>query len=244
MLRNLAAGNIFTVHQKARFFQPAYIISWQGAHSTSHKNMCTQKSTHKNMYLQEKDKVKKLQQRVYLETKFEEKNEVKRLGACWDTLRKQWYTSNGDSASVFAKWNQQRVYLDVPIEEKDEAKALGARFGSYRGQWYTMAGEDMTKFSRWPISQKEDSEFDRTYFKVPFEERATVKEIGGRFDPERKLWFLVAGNDQMHAAKWPRVSSDFKAKGTLVRSKRGTKRTKKRTKRTKRRTVFFNPNPT
>jgi DNA topoisomerase-3 len=147
-------------------------------------------------------------QRIYLEVPFDEKDEVKSLGASWDSTRKQWYTIPGDGALDFAKWNQQRVYLDVPFEEKDEVKALGARWSSHRQQWYTMAGGDMSQFARWPVSQEDDSEFERVYFSVPFDEKHEVKEMGGRWDSERKLWFIIAGSDHIHSAKWPVVSGD------------------------------------
>jgi hypothetical protein len=42
---------------------------------------------------------------AYLTTTFQEKDEVKSLGACWDPERRKWYVPRGKTLKPFLKWN-------------------------------------------------------------------------------------------------------------------------------------------
>ena len=42
--------------------------------------------------------------RIVLQTKFAEKNTVKRMGASWDSVRRYWYVPRGVDVTPFSDW--------------------------------------------------------------------------------------------------------------------------------------------
>ena len=54
--------------------------------------------------------------RVYLQVPYEEKNEAKSMGAKWDKDKKKWYTSS-DNVSALAKWSEEARILTELIGE-------------------------------------------------------------------------------------------------------------------------------
>lgn len=43
---------------------------------------------------------------------------------------------------------------------------------------------------------------------VPYEEKDEVKELGGRWDPDLKKWFVPAGLDTQPFSRWFPVSKE------------------------------------
>ena len=87
------------------------------------------------------------QTRIYLTVSFDDKDEVKELGAKFDDKLKKWYISKRLSP-LFKKWiDVNRIYLCVPYEFVDEVKALGGKFDSQLNKWYiTSYNEDLADF--------------------------------------------------------------------------------------------------
>ena len=48
---------------------------------------------------------------------------------------------------------------------------------------------------------------DRHYLNVPYAEREKVKAIKGRYDSQRKLWYVAKGTDPASIAQWDSISS-------------------------------------
>lgn len=92
-----------------------------------------------------------LKRKVYLNVPFEDKDEVKKLGARWDQDTKKWYVGEFALVKDFQKWQspQDRQYLKVPFDNKDEAKALGAWYDSDKKQWYVPSGASVAPFKKW-----------------------------------------------------------------------------------------------
>ncbi len=42
--------------------------------------------------------------RYYINCNYNERNEVKKLGAMWDAVKKQWYFTNSKDTKKFEKW--------------------------------------------------------------------------------------------------------------------------------------------
>ncbi len=81
-----------------------------------------------------------------IKVKFEDKDEVKLLGARWDSELKCWYIPHGiDPYKLFKWWR----YLDCPFDEKDEVRRLGAKWDKGIKKWYVPAEKDYSDFAEW-----------------------------------------------------------------------------------------------
>jgi len=113
---------------------------------------------------------------VFLNTAFDEREEVKALGACWDRERKSWLAPAGALLAPFAKWitapiaagtdlhesdtkredamalpeaSAVPVFLNTNFGEREEVKALGARWDRERKSWLAPAGAPLAPFAKW-----------------------------------------------------------------------------------------------
>lgn len=87
--------------------------------------------------------------RLYLNCSFDEKDEVKRLGALWDASQRQWYIAPETPCRIFAKW-LTKAYLDCPYADKDQVKRLGAKWDASVKRWYVpKTVQDDTVFAPW-----------------------------------------------------------------------------------------------
>ena len=86
---------------------------------------------------------------IYLEADYDQRMEVKRLGARWDKDRKRWFAPPGADREALAPWMRKRVYISVDYSEKDEAKEQGARWDARKYKWFYYEDMDSTKFDRW-----------------------------------------------------------------------------------------------
>ena len=97
-----------------------------------------------------------------LQTKFSDKDIVKRLGAKWNG--KNWNVEAGMDVTPFAKWNPtipavdesrepiyyfSRVFINVPFKDIDKVKGYGALWDKDIQRWYIPSGIDASLFSRW-----------------------------------------------------------------------------------------------
>jgi hypothetical protein len=80
---------------------------------------------------------------------YNEKDDVKALGARWDPERRKWYVEAGAELDDFARWLSTRVYLNCQFKDKDEVKALGARWDPERRKWCIGGSQDKAPFARW-----------------------------------------------------------------------------------------------
>lgn len=68
---------------------------------------------------------------------YSEKNEVKALGAKWDSTNRKWYCFNSQS-EIFEKWHNERVkiYIKSRYDDRMIVKALGCEWDKERRLWY------------------------------------------------------------------------------------------------------------
>ena len=117
-----------------------------------------------------------------------------------------------DAAAASAPSKGQKIYFSVPYEKREEARAAGLRWDSDARKWYAPTAEIAERIkaarqrdgsaslppadsSQKPAGATEGAAQQaaaggaRVYFKVPFEQKDKAKELGMRFDGERKAWF-------------------------------------------------------
>ena len=77
---------------------------------------------------------------IYLDVPYDDRAEVKALGAHWSYTIKKWYCEHHNSEK-FREWipppPEFRVILNIPYSAKDEAKKLGAKWDREDKVWYT-----------------------------------------------------------------------------------------------------------
>lgn len=98
---------------------------------------------------------------TYLNVPYDDKDEVKALGAWFDMSKKAWYVPKNGDLSKFTKWlpngkvtttvkTPKKVWLNVPYDDKDEAKKLGARWDKDKKKWYTLSNNtNIDAFKKW-----------------------------------------------------------------------------------------------
>ncbi|MGL4734155.1 MAG: zincin-like metallopeptidase domain-containing protein [Enterovibrio sp.] len=102
------------------------------------------------------------QERIYLHATYRDKDEIKKLGACWDRQQHAWYIPHGVDAAPFAKWRDaqelppapqtaapSKQYLAVAYHERSEAKAAGALWDNAAKSWYIGEQADPERLARW-----------------------------------------------------------------------------------------------
>ena len=56
--------------------------------------------------------------RINLKVEFKDKEEVKRLGARWDGIKKTWYIVNQENLSLFKRWlDLKRLDIQKPVSK-------------------------------------------------------------------------------------------------------------------------------
>ncbi|CAB9510019.1 Domain of unknown function (DUF1738) [Seminavis robusta] len=94
--------------------------------------------------------------KFYLDCPYEEKDQVKALGAQWDGSAKQWFVPRKHYTNLtkFSHWipHNGRLYLICPFDEKDQAKEAGAKWDPQAKAWYVLGpftAKKMKQFSNW-----------------------------------------------------------------------------------------------
>nr|WP_229202225.1 zincin-like metallopeptidase domain-containing protein [Pseudoduganella aquatica] len=115
---------------------------------------------------------------TYLDVAYQDKDEVKALGAKWDRREQAWYVPSGVDPAPFEKFARQggreadgaqhigrtpetvaqaddvvasRVYLAVPYGERIAAKAAGAEWDKTAKSWYAGPDADAEALARWKV---------------------------------------------------------------------------------------------
>ncbi|MDR1083351.1 MAG: DUF5710 domain-containing protein [Deltaproteobacteria bacterium] len=159
---------------------------------------------------------------TYLDVPFEERAKAKVSGARWDPAKKAWFVAKGLDLNGFGQWpekNFQKVpkpipqtplgtSLDVPFEDKDKVKELGAEWDSDNKVWYVPEGLETDKFEQWavkppaPALKTVPAVVPGTILKVPFEEKEAARELGAKWDPDSKVWYVPEGLETDKFERW------------------------------------------
>ncbi|MBW4025246.1 MAG: hypothetical protein HIU92_19315 [Proteobacteria bacterium] len=117
-----------------------------------------------------------------------------------------------DAAAASAPSTARKIYFSVPYEKRAEARAAGLRWDSDARKWYAPTAEIAARIKaarqrdgsaslppadspQKPAGATEGAAQQaaaggaRVYFKVPFKQKEKAKELGMRFDGERRQWF-------------------------------------------------------
>lgn len=105
-------------------------------------------------------------ERIFFKVLFNEKDEFKSLGGCWDKQSKKWYVTfekYDADPSVFEKWRQAScddatqssgdfIYLKSKYSERNEVREAGAKWNPTRKKWSITQAQlsaERDKFAKW-----------------------------------------------------------------------------------------------
>ena len=117
--------------------------------------------------------------RLYIKVPYNEKDEVKNLGAHWDIDKKLWYcndtTSIDNINTISSKWS---IILNTSYAEKDEVKGLGAKFDGELKKWLIPPGSNsLLAYSKWlPVFLQRQPSPKPTPKKAPAEKKKREKK--------------------------------------------------------------------
>ena len=156
----------------------------------------------------------------YIDVKFKEKQDAKKMGAKWDYMAKSWYIpqkmkqedkqtlrnqykpKDTTSSSNKKVAKSDRVYLNIPFKNKEDAKKRGAKWDADKKSWYVSrdARKDFPQYQQKQVQQKTKQEKiaqeqkkhpGRVYINVPFKQKQKAKEDGAKWDPSIKSWYVT-----------------------------------------------------
>lgn len=116
--------------------------------------------------------------KTLLTVSFTEKDEVKKLGAKWDSKEKSWYVPAGQDTAPFEKWIPDQVaVVDVQSVAQDE-----------------IAKTNMIEKEKSAAIEPVVSD-EKIYLAVAYDDRAEAKDAGAMWDADVKCWYAPAGVD-------------------------------------------------
>lgn len=77
--------------------------------------------------------------KIYVDVSFSDKEDFKKNGGKWDVSKKKWYIldSNPNKNTIISKYS--KIYLDIDYSNKDKVKNLGGMWDSNEKKWYIYA---------------------------------------------------------------------------------------------------------
>jgi hypothetical protein len=94
-----------------------------------------------------------------------------------------------DSSDSENEIQENKVHIFVDYKDKNKVRKRGAKWDKHAHKWYFLYGDEeellaqKKKFKKWLV------EDERIYIDCEYEDRDSVKELGGRWDTEKKLWY-------------------------------------------------------
>jgi len=91
-------------------------------------------------------------------------------------------------------------YINIKYEYKDEIKKLGAKWDLSCSKWYyedNISEDNKNKIIE--IEQKSESDTEihiKVYVKIPFTKKGECKNLGCRWDLEKKSWYYMSNHDK------------------------------------------------
>lgn len=90
----------------------------------------------------------------------------------------------------------EAMYFNCRHQLNERVKALGARWDDGQRLWYVPAGYSLAPFAEW-LTRAADATDGPTWFEYDMaampDRQAKIKALGGRFDKERRRWYVPAG---------------------------------------------------
>lgn len=132
----------------------------------------------------------------------------------FDSALNLWFTESVNDEilnSSRAAETKGRIYLNCPFEEKDECKELGGYWDNDVRKWYIPDGMPTKPFDRWiennsgsslGASVKDQNNEPRLYLDCPFSEKEECKAAGGRWDNNKRKWYIPNGISAEKFNRW------------------------------------------
>lgn len=129
-------------------------------------------------------------EKIYIDVPYAERNSVKELGAKWDKNNKSWYVPEGVNIELFNKW------IDKTGTEKSEHIEIQKTAVNIEIDVEDVANKVLSK----PKSEENNSQI---FLAVPFHEKNEAKEFGAKWDKDSKSWFTDKNNPNLDKLeKW------------------------------------------
>ena len=130
----------------------------------------------------------------YINVRYEERLEAKKLGAKWDGQKKSWYIPQGVDREPFQKWFKNPVENNK-IEHAEHGRSVpeSAPKPSVEPQ------KTVEKPER---SEKKQESGQKQYLFVQYQERFEAKSAGAKWDPAAKSWYVGEKADLEKLAKF------------------------------------------
>jgi ribonuclease HI len=91
-------------------------------------------------------------------------------------------------------------YINIKYEFKDEIKKLGAKWDLSCSKWYYEDNiSDVNKSAILEIEKTSENDIEihtKVYVKIPFTKKGECKNLGCRWDSEKKLWYYMSNHDK------------------------------------------------
>lgn len=126
-----------------------------------------------------------MEERIYLNVPYSEKDEAKALGAKFDWDKKLWYFYGENKREKFKRWIRN-----------DGGNSNGSNSISRNSSNKTV---DNT-----PDDTPKGHTNEVVYLNVPFSEKDEVKKLGAKFDWGKKMWYFIGDRNNNKFAKWIR----------------------------------------
>ncbi|KAI8910161.1 hypothetical protein EDD86DRAFT_246554 [Gorgonomyces haynaldii] len=131
-----------------------------------------------------------------IHSNYRDKERVKALGAKWIASERKWAIPLDADDSLFAKWlPQYRMYLKAQDRlktralEREAFAKKGALFCQDCKRWFIYTWMDTEPFQEWIENERQ-----RIYLFVAFKDKDIVKDLGARWDPIIRRWYVLNGN--------------------------------------------------
>lgn len=142
----------------------------------------------------------------------QDKAEVKELGAKWDAEVKRWKVPAKADLEPFEKWRKVQPGADlkaagtpliVPFEFKEFVKEAGAQWSADAKSWVVPSGVNPQDVGLGAfVAGAGRYANEKTFLHVPMADKDEVKELGARWDPNAKSWFVPPTKDLQPFADW------------------------------------------
>ncbi len=121
------------------------------------------------------------EQRYYLDSKFEDRDKLKNLGAEYDKDRKEFYITNDHNKEDFEHFNprtleERRVQTLLELAEQKQVEKQA--------------------------EQQQPVDEQRYYLSAKYEERELIKNLGASYDKENKEWYITDKQNKEDFEQW------------------------------------------
>ncbi len=131
-------------------------------------------------------------------------------GAYVDRIDRRRDDMDYDTRGEDAPDDDARVYIKVPYAFKDLAKKHGAHWDSLKKSWYIYGSRAAAEFKSFVLpaavrsanGKGSDLGNGRIYLTVPYREKGSAKELGARWDSDRKSWYYAGGELPAGLNRW------------------------------------------